>query len=1318
MPTPPPIFQPPGFQPDHQALSTAAVLAEQEQGWVIGSNSGKLLRLQTEKHMITIANTGGGKGTSVAITNLLTHSGSAFSVEIGGATYNATHLVRRFALGQDVHVIDPYGAVSAESSSINLLDTLDPDSPRFFNEVKLFAGSMLKNERGTSAQDRYWEDVPKQTLMAFLLYVRTSTNVPEGSRHLPYLASQIALYGGDGWQTLMHDFQGYTGKGAELVRSTGNYFGKERNENTDGIISSIQSALTFAYDPEVARISRESTVQLTDLRNKKSTMYVVLPEAEDYSGLSTWLRLLVERSFAACPNRGDGGHSYAHDDRVLFMLDEFTQLGRLDAVDNGMQTARQKGVTIWAMFQDIGRLQNVYGKEVASSMLGSAGVTQVFDVGDDITKEYVSNRLGNHILYIPQIQTGESRSSTAQTSFQRSKTDGTNSAEADTTSDGHSLGNAYYRVRKGDRYKGNDIYEVDQYIFGKVERDQQGRPIRNETWVPIREGESVKVDYKNPKFLRHEPYKRKPVGEDATYSYFRRIEDPDWKGSHDSNLNGYPEMNEKRETVSLNSNSAHQETKGFSHQKTTGGGNSRSRTKGTSHTESHAPQIVPRYTPAQVEVFLGTGYNQILFIRAAVNGKEREVCHATHERAPFFLNPELKALAEGQWNFKPAPDFVPLDLQAPPPGLDFSSISNRTGDSLSPAPDFSAPVIPAARFTPVDPLARALEQAADQGTRDALFQTWSTYQMGNPPRDLAEMQRDHARLTGMVFPAIERAAFEITRETEASVQSVSKAWKQLTARTEHCQTYATFHQQQLQAADALRLQGEQLKAHRRALEMAEQTAARAAESYADYQEYLGRLVSPGQSSLAQACLAQSPAPTPPQPVALAAPAPLVPALPLPEIPSPEVKLTALAPVPAPPSSTPAPVVAVSPLSPGDLLAEARASVELDSSSMRRRMSLTQIDAELATASPATRLKLLQGKTKLLVGVVKTTLEGLIQVRQEQTAFASWEKSELSRVGAGHQRLDEVARVLTVAAPHLAGQGEALEVYWAGQDLARLELQAHAEFWQHRHAVAFNQLAASPRWAPVAALAKAAQKPRRSPDNAAIEAHLARASGRPRPGAASRVFGEIMLDKNNHPEARSTEMSHNRIQNINREGKAPTAEEIATLETGLGHKLPPAYIDLLSDLNATIPVYNSFPIKKDETETIEWFHPFRELKDFYQSYADEHEAFDDFPAPTVRGSSDISGFLPIAKTHGAHLCLDIADKRGTFGAVYCWQVSYDDMVNQFVKVADTLPQFMQSVQNTEISEEEYAKCEFGRSAGDPVDVILARVRAKRAKQGLK
>lgn len=756
----------PEFFKNHQALTNAESLAEAKIGWIIGQEGGQLLRLRTDKHMVTIANTGGGKGTSAAISNLLTHPGSAFSIEIGGATYNATHQVRRFALGQNVHVIDPYGAVTGQSSHLNLLDTLDPESPRFFNEVKLFAGSMLKNDRGSSSQDRYWEDVPKQALMAFLIYVRASPSIASDKRHLPHVAELLSLYGSADWTGLMKDFANYDGVGSQVVRSTGNYFSKDPNENTDGIISSIQSAMTFAYDPSVAAISRDSSFKLSDLRDRKSSIYVVMPEAEDYAGLSTWLRLLVERSFSACPNLGDGGRQFneRHEDRVLFMLDEFTQLGRLDAVDVGMQTARQKGVTIWAMFQDVGRLQSVYGDKIADSMLGAAGVTQVFDIGDTATLEYVSKRLGQKIEFLPQYQEGQNGGTSGQLSMQAARSLGKNTSESETDTESTGLGDAYYRVLKED-------------LVVHVSRPQE---------LDLRDNlKPVTINQAIQKGLPKETwFNRVPVYEDKTHLYFRKIDDAyhgemrDGDGMRPKGLD-----REYRENININKGSSTQNGTGTSEQDTTTIGMSGGQTDGWSTGESHNAQLVPKLSPSQAEVLLGTGHNQLLFIRAAINGREREVCHAIHARAPFFEHPDLVALANGKWDFKEPPSFSPVTQPQSPERLPFPEVLAMPLPELpelSPAAELPAPV-----FKPVDPLASALSMVTDEADRKAVADVWLSYASGRPAQDtIQEMQRDHAMLADIVFPSLERAGFEVTGTIESARRQVRLAWNALAARQE------------------------------------------------------------------------------------------------------------------------------------------------------------------------------------------------------------------------------------------------------------------------------------------------------------------------------------------------------------------------------------------------------------------------------------------------------------------------------------------------------------------------------------------------------
>ncbi len=590
-------------------------LLDNNEGWVVGVRGARLLRLPTEKNMVTIANIGGGKGTSVAIPNFLTHEGSIFSIEISGTTYNETVNFRKNVLKQDIHVVDPFGATGVPSARINLLETLDPGSPRFFSEAQLFAKSILKSDDGQKEQSPYWERTPHGLLLALIIYVRTHPDIEEEDRHLGTIAKLLSKFPSDEWKELMQQMALDTGPYHTTLNREGNYFSGHVDENIRSIVSSVSSAFQFAENPQIADIIKDSSFDLADLRNKKSTIYVVMPEINDYHSSSTWLRLLVERAFAVCPNLGEGGSSFSHNDRVLFFLDEFTQLGKLDAIDLGMVTARQKGITIWVAFQDLGRARKVYGREITSSLLGSAGCVQIFDVGDEDTPKYVSERLGKNIVYIPQIQHGTNWG----TSDQRNWTQGISLGLSNSVTENHQFSDAVtwndthsksHSTGSHDNKNSFENYGFQTNFYGgtRVHGQEGNKTHGGGTGTGTSVGDST--------------------GQARTDGGSRTI------GSTTGN------------TQSQNWQDMFSE----------GGGYTTS--EGGSYSVTYSVHILPRLEPSQVEDVLGSNNRQILFIRTG-----DKVLRLIDQRAQFFKVPFLSRRAKGPEIF--SPQILPK-LEMPP----------------------------------------------------------------------------------------------------------------------------------------------------------------------------------------------------------------------------------------------------------------------------------------------------------------------------------------------------------------------------------------------------------------------------------------------------------------------------------------------------------------------------------------------------------------------------------------------------------------------------------------------------------------------------
>src|SRR6056297_38554 len=75
-------------------------------------------------HLMTIAPTGAGRGSSVIIPTLLSYPGPVIVIDPKGENYQVTAR-RRIEMGQQVYKLDPFDVTGGGSHCLNLLDTFD-----------------------------------------------------------------------------------------------------------------------------------------------------------------------------------------------------------------------------------------------------------------------------------------------------------------------------------------------------------------------------------------------------------------------------------------------------------------------------------------------------------------------------------------------------------------------------------------------------------------------------------------------------------------------------------------------------------------------------------------------------------------------------------------------------------------------------------------------------------------------------------------------------------------------------------------------------------------------------------------------------------------------------------------------------------------------------------------------------------------------------------------------------------------------------------------------------------------------------------------
>jgi type IV secretion system protein VirD4 len=358
-------------------------LAKNKGDLLIGrGRSGKLLHYDGTAHLITIAPTRSGKGVGTIIPNLLTANRSVVCIDPKGENARVT-LRQREAFGP-VHCLDPFGISGRPTARNNPLDRLDADSLDLAEDAMTLADALVFDENETEA---HWNEEAKALISGIILYVVCHDDPTH--RNLTSVRDYLTL-APDDFNALLTVMQTSDGAGGLIARAANRYLSKSHREAA-GVLSGAQRHTHFLDSPRIAQVVGGSDFTFADLKDNVATVFLILPP-DRLDTYSRWLRLLLAQAI------GEMARSTAKPPRpVLFLLDEFAALGRLQPVERAMGLMAGYGLQLWPILQDIHQLRSLYGKN-AGTFLSNAGVLQAFGVNDYDTADMLSKTMGRETI--------------------------------------------------------------------------------------------------------------------------------------------------------------------------------------------------------------------------------------------------------------------------------------------------------------------------------------------------------------------------------------------------------------------------------------------------------------------------------------------------------------------------------------------------------------------------------------------------------------------------------------------------------------------------------------------------------------------------------------------------------------------------------------------------------------------------------------------------------------------------------------------------------------------------------------------------------
>ena len=346
------------------------------QGWVpvLGLSDGPSpcqrwwLSYKSDRHLLTVAPTRSGKGTTQIITNLLTYEGSMLVIDPKGENAMIT-AKRRMEMGQEVYVVNPWGIVDiegVEQATFNPMDWLDLRDIDMSENTMIMADALVM---GNNHSDSFWDEESKALLQGLIAYVAYSPD-EDGNRHLGRVRELLNENADD----LTKLFKKMEESSFPIVKSTGARSGQKEAKLLANVLASAQAHTHFLDSKRLRDNMMTSSFKFEDLKTKPMTIYLVLP-ADRMNTFGRWLRLLVQQALTVNARNIEE----KPEKPVLFVLDEFAALGRLNMVEQAYGLMAGFGMQLWGIVQDLSQLERIYGEGWQSFIANESVRSSVYE---------------------------------------------------------------------------------------------------------------------------------------------------------------------------------------------------------------------------------------------------------------------------------------------------------------------------------------------------------------------------------------------------------------------------------------------------------------------------------------------------------------------------------------------------------------------------------------------------------------------------------------------------------------------------------------------------------------------------------------------------------------------------------------------------------------------------------------------------------------------------------------------------------------------------------------------------------------------------
>lgn len=346
-------------------------------GMLLGKDKRGYLVAGGYQHALLFAPTGSGKGVGFVIPNLLYWDESAFCHDIKLENYELTSGWRQ-KMGQAVYVWSPADP-DGFTHCYNPIDWVSSKPGQMVDDVQKI-GNLIMPER------EFWNNEARSLFLGVVLYLlAVPDKVKSFGEVVRTMRSDDVVYNlAVVLDTIGQDIHpvGYMNIAAFLQKAD-----KERS----GVISTMNSNLELWANPLIDTATASSDFNILEFKRKKTTVYVGLTP-DNLKRLQPLMQVFYQQATEflsrKLPSKDD---PYG----VLFIMDEFPTLGKMEQFMAGIAYFRGYHVRLFLIIQDTEQLKGIYEEPGMNSFLSNSTYRITFAANNMETANLISQLVGN-----------------------------------------------------------------------------------------------------------------------------------------------------------------------------------------------------------------------------------------------------------------------------------------------------------------------------------------------------------------------------------------------------------------------------------------------------------------------------------------------------------------------------------------------------------------------------------------------------------------------------------------------------------------------------------------------------------------------------------------------------------------------------------------------------------------------------------------------------------------------------------------------------------------------------------------------------------